>query len=197
MFGKNNHPKFLLVVAFLASVSSLFSANMQANVKAGRVIPRDAQLVVRDVVVAGGTVNLLEDATQSSVRGKNDFNGNRLTNGKNFVITDVTVNYGAATTNTFEGEVDYSTALPPVLKNANLVIKQDDEVIRRLSVSRINEAKSSDNRMFELKSFALLLEERTTKIEIEFPESGAFAPGAGNSAYVEVILDGYETKVKS
>jgi hypothetical protein len=197
MYGQNNHPKYLQVVAFLVTVATLFSANMQALVTAQKVVPRDTQLVVRKAFVPGGTINLLENAGQASVRGKNDFDGNRLTNSKNFVITGITVNYGFAATDTFEGLVDYSTALPVALRNANLVITQDDGVIRKYSIARINESKSSDNRIHELTALCLLLEERTTSIKIEFGEGAVLDPGAGNSAYAEVILDGFETKIKS
>lgn len=191
----NNHPKFLMVVAFLMSMTGSFSANMKQNIQSGKVNPRDAQLAVRKVVAAGGTVNLLENAGQASVRGKNDFDGNRLTNGKNFVVTDLTINYGTAADDTFEGAVDYSTALPIALKNANLVISQDEKVIRKISIARIQEAKSSDHRLYELKGLFLLKEETTTSISIEFPENASFGLAGGTSAYVEVILDGFETKI--
>jgi hypothetical protein len=196
MYGQQNKHKWLLVIAFLATVMGDLSANAQALYKAGRINPRDAELAVRKVVVAGGTVNLLDNAGQASVKGVNDFDGNRLTSGRNFVIDAITINYGVGTTGTTAAAIDFSTALPPALKTANLVIKQDDRVIRRLSIASINEAKSTDLRFRELEGFALLVEETTTSIEIEFGAGTAFSPGAGNDAYVECILKGFETNIK-
>lgn len=197
MFGQQNKHKWMLVIAFLATVMGTLSANAQKLYEAGAINPRDAELAVRKAVVAGGTVNLLDNAGQAAIKGVNDFDGNRLTNGRNFVIDAITINYGVATTGTTAAAVDFSTALPPALKTANLVIKQNDIVIRRLSIASINEAKSTDLRFRELDGFAILKEETTTSIEIEFGANTSFSPGAGNDAYVECILKGFETHIRN
>lgn len=198
MFGQNNKLKFLLVTAFLASIMTDLSANTQANHAARKLQPRDAEIAVRKAVVAGGTVNLLENQGQSRTRGVNDFDGDRLTNGRNFIIDGITINYGVGlTASATPQSVDYTTALPAALKTANLIIKQNGVVRATLSVSSINEAKSSDERYRFLEAFALLREETTTSIELEFGAGTDLAPGADNTGFVEVILRGFETYVKN
>lgn len=194
MFG-NNKQKFLTVAAFIIAMSSYMSANTQNLIAKQRIKPRECDLVVRKAVVAGGTVNLLENAGQSAVRGINDFNGDRLTNGRNFVWDRITVNYGVAVAGTSAASVAYTTALPPALLTANIIIEQNGNSIRKLSVAAIDAAKGSDAYFDEFGSLALLVEETTTAIKIEFGEGTSLGAGAGNDGYVEVILRGFETYV--
>lgn len=193
-----NKAKWHLVVAFLFAISGQLSANTQALIKKGKLNPRGGTLAVRQTITAGGTVNLL-DQYNSKVKGRNDFDGNKLTQDRNFIIDGITVNFGLSTTadNTPLEMVNYTTALPPGLKSANLVIKQNDDVIRRISISAINEAKSTDERWYFLDGFALLIDDAPTSIEIEFGASATSLGEAGTeSAHVEVVLKGFETNVK-
>ena len=195
MLTQKNKAKILMVLAFLASMSSELSANTVRLINQKKINPRDRALVVRTTVAAGGTVNLL-DGFNSSIRGINDFNGNQLANNINFVLDSLTVNYGTGATDTVGSKydiVDYTTALPPALRNANLIISQEDKVIRKIPISLINEAKSSDARLLELGGFALLKSEAITSLEIEFGQNADFGLAADTSPYVELILNGFET----
>lgn len=194
---QNNKLKFLLVTAFLSTIMSDLSANTQANFQAGKLQPRDAEIAVRKAIVAGGTVNILENQGQSRTRGVNDFDGDRLTNGRNIVIDGITINYGTAAEATLPQNVDYNTALPSALKTANLVIKQNGVTKVTLSVASINAAKSSDEYYRFLEAFALLREETTTSIELEFGAGTDLGEAAGDSGFVEVIIRGFETYVKN
>jgi len=195
MYNSFNKAKWHLIATFLLTVMSGLSANAKELLNSGDVNPRDATLAVRNLVVAGGDVDILQ-SYNSYVKGNNDFNGNKLANNRLFIIDSLTINYGTGVTATV-GEkydsVNYTTALPPALKSANLVIKQGDQVIRRISISAINEAKNTDARWYELHGFALLREDQTTSITIEFPSGSDLAAGANNSGYVEVIFKGAET----
>ena len=196
MFGQQfNKGKWMLVIAFLSAIFPNLPANAKDLMNSGKVNPRDTTLVVRKQIVAGGTVNIL-DGYNSKVKGQNDFDGNKLTNGRNFVWDAITINYGVDLTATAVESVNYTTALPAALKSANIVVKQDDEVVRRISISAINDAKSSDERYYYLDGFGFLQEELVTAIEIEFASGTDLAPGAGNSGSVEVIFKGFETAIK-
>lgn len=197
MFGNptNNKAKWLLVIAFLSAVSGELSANTKQLIEQKKINPRDRTLVVRSKVAAGGTVNLL-DGYNSAIKGINDFNGNQLSNNLNFVLDMLTINYGTgedATVVSKYDTVDYTTALPAALKTANLIIEQDDKVIRKISIAAINEAKSMDARWFELEGFALLKSDTITGLKIEFGKNADFGLAAGTEAYVELILKGFET----
>lgn len=195
MFGQNNKINFVLVASFILAMAGQMSANTQQLIAAKRIKPRDCDLVVRKEIVAGGTVNLLENAGQSSVRGINDFNGDRLTNGKNFIWSHLTINYGIADAATSPASVAYTTAFPPALLTANIIVEQNGNVVRKLSVASIAASKNSDGFFRELDGFGLLVDETTTAIKIEFGAGTDLAPGAGKSGYVEVILKGAETYV--
>lgn len=190
-----NKEKFMLVIAFLTAVFGQLSANTKDYFTNSKIQPRDGTLVVRNTAVAGGIVNLLE-GYNSQQTGINDFNGQQLTSGRNFVVDALTINYGVAATGTAVHAAAYTTALPAALLAGNLVIKQKDEVVRRISIAAINQAKSADTRFYELDSFALLRDEHPTRIEIEFPAGSDLAAGGGNSGYVEVIFKGFETNIK-
>ncbi|MGE5944608.1 MAG: hypothetical protein ACM31G_09740 [Flavobacteriales bacterium] len=193
-----NKQKWHTIAAFILYMIPSLSANAKDLITTGKINPRDSTLTVRNIIVAGGTVNIL-DGYNAQERGKNDFNGNKLTNGRLFVIDGIQVNYSVGVTATVLTKYDslpYSTALPAALRSSNLVIKQGDDVIRRISIAAINEAKSTDARWYELDGFALLQEDIVTSIEIEFPVGSDLAAGASNSGYVEVIFKGAETVVK-
>jgi len=198
MYNNFNKAKWHVIAAFILAMIPSLSANAKDLIQSGKINPRDSTLTVRNLVVAGGTVNLL-DGYNAQERGKNDFNGNKLTNGRLFVIDSLQVNYGIGVTATIASSYDkvaYTTALPPALTSSNIVIRQGDDVIRRISIAAINLAKSTDTQWYELDGFALLQEDVVTSIEIEFPVGADLAAGASNSGYVEVILKGAETVVK-
>ena len=194
---QKNKLKFLLVTVYLATIMNDLSANTQANYAAGKLQPRDAELAIRKAIVAGGTINLLENQGQSRTRGVNDFDGDRLTNGRNVILDAITINYGTALAATLPQNVDYSTALPSALKTANLVIKQNGVTKATLSVASINAAKSSDEYYRFLEAFVLLREETTTSVELEFGAGTDLGADPGDSGFVEVIFRGFETYVKN
>lgn len=186
---------FMLVVAFLAGVQGLLSANAQQLAREGKIKPQDSVLYVRSAVGGTNTQNLLEGKTSQEI-GITNFDGQILNSDRYFVIDSITVNYGVAATSTSPKAVDYTTALPAALKNANLLIRQDNEVIVKLPVADINAAKTSDDYYKVLGAFAFIRDQKTITLEIEFPAGGDLAPGAGNAGYAEVLLKGYETYIK-
>ncbi|UOB18592.1 hypothetical protein [Abyssalbus ytuae] len=197
MFGRiNQKEKFLYVIAFLASIPTLLSTNIKEKIDQGKVKPQDSELFIRANVGSGNnTINLLEGKTSKEI-GVSNIDGQILNSDRYFVIDAVTVNYGIAASATSPKAVDFSTTLPLALKNANLVIKQDNEVIINLPVAAINDAKATDERYRVLAAFALLRDQKTIEITIEFPSGSDLAPGAGNSGFVEVLLKGMETYIK-
>lgn len=197
MFTQKNKLLFTLVVAFLSSIASTLSVNARELAQQGKIRPTDSELYVRKAVGSGGngTVNLLEGLANSEV-GISNFDGQRLDADRYFVVNALTVNYGVAATGTSAAAVNYTTALPAGLKCANVVIKQDNEVLFRIPIASINESKSSDTRYRELGAFSLIRDQKTVRVEIEFPDGTDLAPGAGNAGYVEVLLSGFETYIK-
>lgn len=191
-----NKTQWLIVVAFLAAVSSTLSLNAQNLIKQGKVRPTDSELFVRKNVGSGGTgtQNLLEGLANSEI-GISNFDGQRLDADRYFVISELTLNYGVGLIADAVHAIDYSVSFPLALKTANLVIKQDNEVLHRIPVASINEAKSTDNRYRDLGGFVLLRDQKTIRVELEFAAGADLVPGAGNAGFVEVLLKGFETVI--
>ncbi len=187
-----NLEKFMLVVAFLTANQHLLSANMKQVVAAKKARPVDSELFIRAAITAGGTINLLEGLTTQTT-GITNFDGNKLGEGRYFVADAITVNYGIAAAGTAVHAVNYISALPPALKAANLILKQEGHVITRLPISAINDAKNSDMRYRELGAFELLLENKIIEFLVQFPPGSDLAPPAGNDGYMEILLRGFET----
>lgn len=188
-------PQFMVVIAFLGAVMNVLGVNAIKLFDEGKIKPTDSELFIRKDIGSGGTVNLLEGLSTSTI-GVSNFDGQRLDTDRNFVIDAITINYGIAAAGAGAATVNYTTALPAALKNANIVIKQDNEVILKLPVASINDAKNTDLRYRELGGFALLRDQRTITIDLEFAAGADTVPGAGNASFVEVLLKGYETYIK-
>lgn len=184
-----------LVVAFLIGVSSLLSANAKVLADQGKLKPTDATLFVRSKVDGNNVQNLLQGKTSQEI-GVTNFDGQILNSDRYFVISAVTINYGTGLVAALPSAINYTTALPAALKNANLVIMQDNEVIVKLPVTDINDAKSTDARYRVLDAFALLRDQKTITMNLEFPAGGDLGAGAGNAGFVEVQLKGFETYIK-
>lgn len=191
-----NKPKFMVLMGFLASVMGILTVNAQQLYNQGKIKPTDSELYIRKDVGTGGTINLLEGLSTSTV-GISNFDGQRLDTDRNFVIDALTVNYGVAAIGASPSAVDYTTGLPAALKNSHLVIRQNNEVIVKLPISSIFDAKNTDVRYRELDGFALLKDSKTISIDLEMPAGADLAPGGGNAGFVEVALKGFETYIKA
>ncbi len=197
MYPKANTEQFYKIRGFIDENKHLFHDNMQKLIDQKRVVPRATSLVLRTEFTPGGTVDLFDGVGASSSTGTNDYDGKELTNGRNIIGYGLTINCGIATTGTDPGAVQYTTALPPAVRNGNFYILQNENVLRRFSIAEINEHKSTDGRFLPIESFLALIEQRTNGAKIETAKGVAYDPGAGNSLYIEYILRGFETAVKS
>lgn len=194
----NNKTKFLLVIAFLTSVSSLLSQEFQSLVSQNKIRPTDAELYINKKLpdAPEGTLNLLTGLNSSEV-GITNFDGDRLEKARYFVIDSITVNYGVALDGTSPSAVNYNTALPTSLKAAELRIKQADSgTLFSLPIGAIDEAKATDTVYRELGGFQLLREEKKTSIEIEFASGSDLGVADGSSGFIQVLLKGFQTMEK-
>jgi hypothetical protein len=192
--GITNKPKFLAVLGFIAILMGTISAEAMKLYQDGNLKVTPKEHVIR-VAIGNGSVNLLEGQSTSTI-GINTFNGQKLNDNRSFIADSITVNYGVAADGTTASNVAYTTALPAALRAGALVFKQDNEVIFRVQLASVVEAKSTDARFKDLEGFQLLREDITTEVYLEMPAGADLAPGAGNSGYIEVIANGFETSAK-
>lgn len=197
MFQQKNKHLFMAFLAFLAAVSSSLSDNTKRLAQEGKLRAIDSELYVRARVGTGGSgaVNIMSALTTAQT-GITNFNGQTLDAERYFFISSLTVNYGIAEPAILPSAVNYTTALPQALKNANLIIRQDGDVLLNIPIAGINAAKTSEDYYRELGGFVLLRDKTTISIEIDFPNGADLAPGGTTNGYVEVLLRGFETQGK-
>lgn len=156
-----------------------------------KMIPNELYLNTKFTL--GGTVNLLHSNATKDV-GVTNFDGNRLEPSRYFVVNGLTIQYVAETTDKKVFEVEYTDELPAVLKASNFILKVGDEVVCKLPISAIQNAKKSDNFYRFLGTMILIEPERAVEICIEAPNGASLV--SGKHHYVKVLLRGYETNIK-
>ncbi|CAA0214801.1 hypothetical protein [Tenacibaculum maritimum] len=159
--------------------------------------PFPSELYVnKEITVGGGLVPLLTGGTDSEI-GITNFDGNKLEDGRAFAIDGISFKVGKAKIGTLPYNVDYATGLTKEEKKAfqfaDVVVKQNNEVLVRMSVSAIENGAPLTS---EYRDLALALIRPKTKVEfgIEFP-SGVEAPNLadGNGVFVSAVLRGFES----
>ncbi len=158
--------------------------------------PTPSELFVQGVITAGGSQHMLGGSTVQE-KGITNFDGNRLQKGRVFAISEVTVQFGVANATTKPYNVSYNdTDFPAQLENATLVIRQKNEVIVKLPIAAIQNAKQSPKYYRELGAFALIEPEHEVEMFIDFPTGSSMKVGEGKQSYVRVLLKGFETYSK-
>lgn len=175
---------------FLAKKMAKLSAKDNAKLQ-GELGLRTGELVIKKLISFGGTVELL-DANTSQLVGVSSFNGNKLDDAINFIFDKIRIGYSNDVAADLEAELLYATALPVGLRNAQLVISQDNTVISSLPISALwnKNAGATASDDYAPVSEQLLLSHSPISIAIKFP-LGVTTPA--NNNYVEVSLGGSET----
>ncbi|MFD0862499.1 hypothetical protein ACFQ1M_09795 [Sungkyunkwania multivorans] len=191
--------KFEIAKAYFedAAEKQQLDAITNANIAAGKIqLKEHAIVVAAQVASPGGTVSLFQ-ANQNELVGNSSINNQKLPSGQNHLSFSLEVLYGVGLIAADAGNVDYSSALPADLKNADLLVLEAETEKLRIPIEVINGAKNSDSYFTEIHQ-VLLRAEKKIDFKIEFPAAGAdFAPGAGNAGFVKVISRGMVTNDRS
>lgn len=188
-----NEEQYQRVATFLARQAAKF--NLSPDVMA-RMKPTPSELYVNALINLGGNVPLLSGNSTQEV-GVTNFDGNRLDNGRFFVIDAVTLLYGEAAAGKKVWEVAYNKELPAELLASTLVLRQNGEVIVKLPIASINNAKKSDEFYRRLGALALIEPTQTVEVTIESPAGSTITPAtSGNKSFVQVLFKGFETYMK-
>ena len=188
-----NEEQYTRVATFLSRQAGKF--NLAPDVMA-RMKPTPSELYVNAQFTAGGNVPLLNGNSTQEV-GVTNFDGNRLDNGRFFVIDAVTVKYGEADAGKKVWEVAYNKELPAELLASHLVVRQNGEVIVKLPISSIDNAKKSDDFYRKLGALAVIEPTQTVDVTIETPAGSTITPAtSGEKSFVQVLLKGFETYIK-
>lgn len=187
--------KFEAIRTFLVMVLMSLTQETKALLNSGNLAAKDSTLYIRKKVTAGGIVKLIDGETRQVV-GLTNIDGNKLEQTRNFIITALGIKYGTDASITDPRLIDFnSTAIPKALRNAELSVTQGSKSPVKIDVSTLiagrNASPSSvEADRFNLKVWALIKEQATFELNLEFPDGSDF--GTGNH-FVEVRLFGAET----
>ena len=188
-----NEEKFLRVATFLSRQAQRFNLTPE---QMNRMKPTPSELYVNSLFAAGGNVSLI-DGNSTQQKGVTNLDGNRLENGRFFVIDGITILYGEDDASKKVWQVDYKKDLPAVLLSSDFVLRQNGEVIVKLPVSAIENAKKTDDYYRLLGALAVIEPTQTIEMGIETPVGSSITPAtSGHKSFVRVLLRGFETYVK-
>lgn len=193
--------KFQIFLAFFAAMAQL-GLIQEATVteqNKGNLKFQDTCIYIRKQFTAGNTNKLIDGRTEKVV-GITNIDGNKLEKHQNIFITHVSLKYGVDASVTDAGLIDYNKdAMPNVLRNAELVVRQSGRVVFSLPISALDLGRNASpaavgSDRYELSQMALINDASSFEINIEFPD-GSTTP-AGNN-FVEVNFFGVETYYKA
>ena len=192
-----NTVKFQTVKNFIVRQADkeTFSGDTARKLLAGHLVLRDNTDYIRKEVSAApsGTIPLITGNTRITP-GVSTFLGNKLEKSVNQVITHMRIGYAGDEYAGQEAALVYANSqgsVPAALRSANIIISQDGKMVVKLPVMDFIKPSDDGNSAYtELGAFALLKEEQSFGIELEFAEGVAF--GAGKH-YVELSLKGMST----
>ncbi|WP_172916615.1 hypothetical protein [Capnocytophaga canis] len=189
----NNEEQYTRVATFLANQGGRFGLTTE---QAMRMKPTPSELYVHSKFSAGGSVPLLNGNSTQEI-GVTNFDGNRLDAGRFFIIEAVTVQYGEAADTKKVWEVKYDDKMPEVLEASHLVLRQNGEVLIKLPISAIQNAKKMETFYRKLGALALIEPTQTVELTIDTPSGSSITTSNGSDkSFVRVLFKGFETYLK-
>ncbi|CEN51301.1 hypothetical protein [Capnocytophaga canis] len=189
----NNEEQYTRVATFLANQGGRFGLTAE---QAMRMKPTPSELYVNSIFSAGGSVPLLNGNSTQEI-GVTNFDGNRLDAGRFFIIEAVTVQYGEAADTKKVWEVKYGDKMPEVLESSHLVLRQNGEVLVKLPISAIQNAKKMETFYRKLGALALIEPTQTVELTIDTPSGSSITTSNGSDkSFVRVLFKGFETYLK-
>lgn len=186
-------------VAFLKTVILFLSASLQAAITNGDYFLDPTDLYVKkDISGAGGITRIL-DVNSKQLDGVCSFDSDgKMDQNRAAIWNRIVVRYGLGDANADPGTIDYNTAIPKELANADLVITQKGRVVLRKSVRSLF-AKANENETgadhLNLASLRLFVDDENVEINLHFP-AGVNMPAAGVGAtgFIYVSIDALTTR---
>lgn len=199
----NNKTGILVAIAFLmamANVADLFGSTLANNIKTGKVKLNTSTLLVRkNISNTGGTHDVI-DANTRKEKGVSTLDGNKLNN-EAILFDRVAIGYAKGAEATSAGAQAYGLALPTELRNAFLVIKQNNRIMLHEPIANFTvkgTPQAPDEYFLELLGWEYISDVDTFDIQIEYPVGVSLdAADAANNHFIEVRLGGAKTVNRS
>ncbi|CAM1374399.1 conserved protein of unknown function [Tenacibaculum litopenaei] len=162
-----------------------------------QIKPMASELYVNKLVsIAGGKQSLLQSGSDNVV-GVTNFDGNKLDQGRAFALDGVSFHAAIGDKGAKPYNVDYATGITKAqaqaFQFANLVLRQNNEILMRLPISSILNGKQEFSEYRDL-DLIMLIPQKVIEVELEFPdEVAAPSVGDGKAIFVSVKFRGYES----
>lgn len=184
-----------LAYLMIAKVFANLSVSTQNAVRSERITLKKVVVYIRKNVTFGGT-QMLVDSNTKQIIGVTNLEGNRLPAFRNIVFNAISLGYSAHADAGKEALLGYDTELPASLRNAEIEIKQDGNVICTVPCSEFDAGlafASGEDKYVHLGGEYMIREDKQFEINLKFPDGST---GGGTNDYVEVRLAGIETSEK-
>lgn len=197
-----NRSKISLAFLFLVSIASAFSAELDGLISRKDIGLKPHTVYVRkNATDASSKFSVITENT-TKTNGVSTISKTSLPKNEGVVFDRIAVGFAEHANAGMEGQVDYSsTKLPAVLRNANLVISQNNREVVNVPIAdlgKVTSPTSQEDYYHDLESFQYLADDSPMQWEIVFPDGTSLAPGTvGYSTYVEIRIKGFKTSRKS
>lgn len=165
--------------------------------KGDEIKPMPSEVYVnKEITVGGGTLDLLKGSTNNEV-GVTNFDGNKLDDGRAFVVDGVAFHIAIGDAGAKPYNVDYDKGIASAefqpFQFANLVLKQNNEILVKLPISSIENGKENFSEYRDL-DLTLISPKTKVEVQIQFPDDVAVPSLAtGKAFFVSVKYRGYES----
>lgn len=197
----NNVLGHVTAVNFLVSVLSLLSTSLSAAIGSNNFYLDPTDLYVKKDISAAGGITRILDANSKQLDGVCSFDSDgKMDQNRAAVWNRITIKYGLGNVAQDPGEIDYNTAVPKELANADLVITQKGRKVLQKSVrslfAKANETEAGADYL-NLASLRLFVDDENVEINLHFPAGTAMpAAGAGTTGFIYVSIDALTTRKK-
>jgi len=202
----NQKQFYLIAMAFLTSILSGLSQQLQSDLTSGTTRFEPHVLFVKKEIAGGGKIDLINSQTKN-LQGVCSFDETGKMDVKRaFVFDRISVNYASSGTSGIPGNLEYNTKAPKELQNADVVITQDGKQLLKMpfrDLHNIQTGQKASDEYTELKSLIGFKDNLAVKIELQFPDGVALPTTTGGGSptalyhYVFVRFDGLQTVVNS
>ncbi|SHJ45270.1 hypothetical protein [Aquimarina spongiae] len=193
-----NLPLVVAAFGFLKDVSKILSSELYSLIQGERVRLVDHTGYVRKNITGASSNFDIIDSETEAIKGVSTIKGQRLRKNEAHIITQLAVGYGSIDNAGNEGAAQYGHTNIAALRNANLVISQNNREVLNLPLADLirpnGDDMNSSDQYYKLSAFAYLVDDEDFEMQVIFP-NGVAMPAVVGSAnhYLEVMWKGFKT----
>ena len=197
-----NKELFTLAVAFLMQMAQAtkFSTSLNEYVVNGEATLDPHTLLVRKNISGASSNYDFIDAQTEKVAGISTLQGTTLPKGQALIAHGISISYAVGALADGPGAQDYTAAVPAIVRNAHLLIKQNGREVINEPVSNFLKGEATANSMdyyFDTPSFRYLVDDESIEIKLVFPTGTNLAAAtAADNHFLELRILGQKTNRK-